>query len=196
MSCRVLVVDDHPMFRMGLAYALRAKGFTVVGEASNGREALAWCRRESVDVVLMDVKMPVMDGIEACRAIAGLRASPAVVMLTTFEEPAIIEAARAAGAVAYLSKETESDQLARMLTRVLDDPDRGWMPATSLPRLTRRERQVLELLAGGNSNKRIAVQLGLSPETVKDYLNGVYRKLDVRDRVSAVSQARYLGLVP
>ncbi len=196
MSYRVLVVDDHPMFRMGLAYALRAKGFTVVGEASNGREALAWCRRESVDVVLMDVKMPVMDGIEACRAITGLRASPAVVMLTTFEEPAIIEAARAAGAVAYLSKEAESDQLAGMLTRVLDEPDRGWMPATSLPRLTRRERQVLELLAGGNSNKRIAVQLGLSPETVKDYLNGVYRKLDVRDRVSAVSQARYLGLVP
>ena len=96
MSYRVLMVNDHPMFRMGLAYALRAKGFTVV------REAPAWCRRESVDVVLMDVKMPVMDGIEACRAITGLRASPAVVMLTTFEEPAIIEAARAATAVGCL----------------------------------------------------------------------------------------------
>ncbi len=191
MSYRVLVVDDHPMFRMGLAYALRAKGFTAVGEASNGREALAWCRRESVDVVLMDVKMPVMDGIEACRAIAGLRASPVVVMLT-FEEPAIIEAARAAGAVAYLSKEAESDQLAGMLTRVLDELDRGWMPATSLPRLTRRERQVLELLAGGNSNKRIAVQLGLSPETVKDYLQwGVPQA-----RRSRLGQRRLAGQIP
>ena len=192
---RVLIADDHPLFRLGLALALGAEGFEVAGEVENGRQAVERCAQGGVDVVLMDVKMPDMDGIEACRqALAGARA-PLVVMLTTFEEPAIVRAAREAGATAFLSKETEPRELARLLRAILDDPERDWMPRVELPDLTPREAQVLQLMARGLSNKGIAKELGLSPETVKDYLLGAFRKLDVRDRVSAVRRASELGLV-
>lgn len=191
---RVLIADDHPLFRMGLSLALTSEGFEVVAEASNGREAVARSR-EGVDVVLLDVKMPEMDGIEACALIAELPEPPIVVMLTTFEEPAIVQAARNAGARAYLSKETAPRELAALLRSIVDDPDRNRMPSVHLPVLTPREADVLALLAEGLSNKAMAQQLGLSPETVKDYLNGVFRKLEVRDRVSALKRATELGLV-
>lgn len=192
---RVLIADDHPLFRMGLALALSAEGFDVAGEVENGRQAVARCARGDVDVVLMDVKMPDMDGIEACRQAVGGARAPLVVMLTTFEEPAIVRAARDAGATAFLSKETEPRELARLLRAILDDPARDWMPHVELPDLTPREAQVLRLMARGLSNKAIAKELGLSPETVKDYLLGAFRKLEVRDRVSAVRRASELGLL-
>ena len=192
---RVLIADDHPLFRMGLALALGAEGFEVTGEVENGRQAVERCAQGGIDVVLMDVKMPDMDGIEACRQAVAAARPPLVVMLTTFEEPAIVRAAREAGATAFLSKETEPRELARLLRAILDDPGRDWMPRVELPDLTPREAQVLRLMARGLSNKGIAKELGLSPETVKDYLLGAFRKLDVRDRVSAVRRASELGLV-
>ena len=192
---RVLIADDHPLFRMGLALALGAEGFDVAGEVENGRQAVERCAQGGIDVVLMDVKMPDMDGIEACRQAAAAPRAPVVVMLTTFEEPAIVRAAHEAGATAFLSKETEPRELARLLRAILDDPERDWMPRVELPDLTPREEQVLRLMARGLSTKAIAKELGLSPETVKDYLLGAFRKLDVRDRVSAVRRASELGLL-
>lgn len=192
---RVLVADDHPLFRLGLKYALSAQGFEVAAEAADGRAAIRACRAQDFDVVLLDVKMPDMDGIEACRAIRGLEPAPIVIMLSTFEEPAIIKAAREAGATAYLSKETDPASLAELIRAILRNPQRGWLPRVELPELTPRESQVLKLLAEGYSNKEMAEKLAISPETVKDYLNGVYRKLNVRDRLAAVNEARSLGLV-
>lgn len=192
---RVLIVDDHPLFRMGLSMALAADGFAVVGEAENGRQAVERCRHGNIDVVLLDVRMPELDGISACKVITAAPDAPLAVMLTTFEEPAVIRAARDAGATAYLSKETEPRELARVLRHILEEPDRNWMPAVALPTLTRREEDVLQLLAGGLSNKAMASRLGLSPDTVKDHLENLYRKLEVRDRVSALRRATELGMV-
>lgn len=194
-AVRVLIADDHPLFRMGLALALEREGFEVVGEAESGRRAIERCRRGGVDVVLMDVKMPDTDGIEACRAVVGSERAPIVVMLTTFEEPAIVRAARRAGATAFLSKETDARELARLLRAIVEEPERDWLPRVDLPDLTQREEQVLRLVARGLSNKGIAKELGLSPETVKDYVLGAFRKLEVRDRVSAVRKASELGLL-
>lgn len=191
----VLIADDHPLFRMGLRYALRAQGFEVDAEAANGHEAVALCRERSFDVVLLDVKMPEMDGIEACKAIARLPQPPLIVMLTTFEEPAIVRAAADAGASAYLSKETSPETLAGAIRAIVEQPHRNWIPRVEVPALTPRETQVLELLAEGCTNKQMAQRLDLSPETIKDYLNGVYRKLEVRDRLGALTRAREMGLV-
>ncbi|MEX2542749.1 MAG: response regulator transcription factor [Trueperaceae bacterium] len=193
-SLRVLVADDHPLFRVGLAYALGAQGFEVAAEAGDGREAVDACGRARFDVVLMDVRMPVLNGIDACREIVALQDPPLVVMLTTFEEPGIVQSARAAGARMYLSKETHPTELARLLRALVDEPDRDWLPAVDLPELTPRERDVLSLLVQGHTNKEMARSLDLSTETIKDYLNGVYRKLEVRDRLAAVRRARELGL--
>ena len=191
---RVLIADDHPLFRMGLRYALRVQGFIVVAEASDGREAVEAVKAHELEVALLDVKMPVLDGIQACEQITELKRRVLVVMLTTFEEPAIIKAAKEAGATAYLSKETDPAELAATLRKIVEKPRADWLPHAPVPSLTPREAQVLGLLAEGLSNKAMAKRLGISPETVKDYLNGVYRKLGVGDRLSAINRARELGL--
>lgn len=193
---RVLIVDDHPLFRMGLSLALAAEGFTVTGEAANGKEALRKVAAGGVDLVLLDIRMPDMDGIEACTLMTS-RAddAPVVVMLTTHDEPGVVRSARQAGATAFLSKETDPRELARLLRAILADPARDWLPQVSLPSLTPREEQVLGLLGQGHSNKEIAKLIGVSPETVKDHVERVYQKLDVRDRLGAVRRATELGLL-
>ena len=193
-ALRVLIADDHPLFRMGLRYALAAQGFEVVAEAADGKEALELCCLHRPQAVLMDVKMPNLDGIEACKRLKAALPETLVVMLTTFEEPAIVQAAKVAGATGYLSKETDPVELAKALRRIVERPERNWLPRVELPEFTPRERQVLALLVEGGSTKQIAKALDLSPETVKDYLANVYRKLGVRDRLSAVREARELGL--
>ncbi len=190
---KILIADDHPLFRLGLSMALSDEGFDVVAEASNGREAVE--RSDGVDVVVLDVKMPELDGIEACRVIAARERAPLVVMLSTFEEPAIVQAARDAGASAYLSKDTAPRELAQMLRSILAQPDASWMPAVELPSLTPREADVLRLLARGLANKAIARSLEISPETVKEYMKELFRKLGVRDRLNAVRRAGELGLL-
>ena len=179
---------------MGLRYALSAQGFTVVGEASGGEEALRACRDLKPDVALLDVKMPGLSGIEVCEHLMREGAASIVVLISTFAEPAILAAARDAGARAYLSKETEPTELAGALRRIAANPTRDWFPRFELPHLTPRERDVLKLLASGQSNKEIARSLGVSPDTVKDHLGRLFAKLGADDRLSLLNRARELGL--
>ena len=192
---RILIADDHPLFRIGLAYALEAQGFEVVGQAEDGVQAAEQSELHQPDVVLLDVKMPRSNGIDACRAIRARVPGVFVAMLTTFEEEAVIQAAREAGAKGFFSKETDPAELTRRLTKMLADPERDYLPDVVLPELSPRETQVLHLLGGGSSNKAIAKELGLSPETVKTYLASVYDKFGVRDRMAAVNRARELGML-
>jgi len=192
---RVVVADDHPLFRMGLSMALTAEGFEVVGEAGDGEQAVRMARACSAELVVMDVRMPDSDGIEACARLTAEPGGPVVVMLTTYDEPGVVRAAKQAGARAFLSKETSPKELARMLRRVVEDPEHDWMPQVALPELTPREAEALALLGQGYSNKAIAKAMGVSPETVKDHLERVFAKLDVRDRLSAVKRASALGLL-
>lgn len=192
---RVLVVDDHPLFRMGLSLALTAEGFEVVGEAGDGEQAVQLARSAGAELVVMDVRMPGSDGIEACAQLTSQAGGPVVVMLTTYDEPGVVRSARHAGAKAFLSKETAPKELARTLRRVVEEPDHDWMPQVALPELTPREAEALELLGQGFSNKAIAKAMGVSPETVKDHLERVFAKLDVRDRLTAVKRANELGLL-
>ena len=192
---RVLIADDHPLFRVGLAHALRARGFDVVAEAENGAHAVELARTRRPQVALLDVRMPGMDGIEACARLVALDPPVRVAMLTTYDEPAVVHAARTAGASAYLSKETEPSRLAELLARIVAEPGRDWMPHVDLPQLTGRERETLEGLAAGLTNKQIADRLGIGSETVKDHVASLYRKFDVGDRVRCVREAERYGFV-
>jgi DNA-binding NarL/FixJ family response regulator len=193
---RFLIADDHPLFRLGLKFALQAQGFEVVAEAETGSQAVEYCRRCPVEVALLDVRMPDGDGILACQQIVELGLPVVVVMMTTFQEPALIESARRAGAKGYLSKETDPAELARVIRQILANPDRDWLPAPKeLPKLTPRELCVLQLMKEGLANKQIARRLGLSIETVKEYASAAYRKLDANDRVTALLKAQQLGIL-
>ncbi|HIK20070.1 MAG TPA: response regulator transcription factor [Synechococcus sp. M44_DOE_062] len=193
---RVLIADDHPLFRLGLKFALQAQGFEVVAEAETGSQAVHHCRSCAIDVAILDVRMPDGDGIAACQQITELGLPVVVVMMTTFQEPALIEAARRAGAKGYLSKETDPAELARVIRQILAAPEQDWLPAQQeLPKLTPRELCVLQLMSEGLANKQIARRLGLSIETVKEYASTAYRKLDASDRVTALLKAQQLGIL-
>jgi two-component system, NarL family, nitrate/nitrite response regulator NarL len=192
---RIIVVDDHPLFRVGLSYALRSLGFDVIAEASDGIEGVRRVTELKPDAVLLDAKMPRMDGLEACREIIRALPRTRVVMLTTFSEPALIQAAKDAGAAGFVNKETEAERLAELLHKMLADEHYTRFPTIELPKLTTRELEVLRLMATGQSNKEIARALGLSPDTIKDHLENLYRKLEASDRVTAAKRAQQLGLV-
>src|SRR5690606_22814292 len=151
-------------FRMGLSLALTAEGFEVVGEAEDGEQAVALARTTGAGLVVMDVRMPGLDGIEACARLTSRSDPPVVVMLTTYDEPGVVRAARRAGAKAFLSKETAPKELARMLRRVVEEPDHDLMPHVAVPELTPREEEALELLGLGHSNKGIAKAKGVRLE--------------------------------
>jgi DNA-binding NarL/FixJ family response regulator len=192
---RLVLADDHPLFRLGLRLGLEARGIAVVGEAADGWEALRLCLELSPDVALLDLKMPGLDGLAAGRRLRSERPGVLVVLLTTFSEPALIESARLAGLHGFLPKELSLDQLVAALQELISNPAGARLPAQTLPRLSEREQQVLALLASGLSNKRIAAQLGVSPDTVKDHIASLYAKLGVGDRVQAVNKARDLGFL-
>ena len=192
---KLVIADDHPLFRIGLKYALRDQGFEVLAEASDGLQALDAIRQFRPDIALLDVKMPGMTGIEVCEKLRATNPDVVSVLITTFAEPAIVQAARSAGARGYLSKETAPEELARQLREIVAHPEIDRLPQVEVPRLTPREGDVLPLLAQGYSNKEIARSLGVSPDTIKDHLARLYAKLDARDRTDAVSRARALGLI-
>ncbi|HEY9408135.1 MAG TPA: response regulator transcription factor [Jiangellaceae bacterium] len=204
---RLLLVDDHPVVRTGLAGMLAAEDdIDVVGEAGNGEEAVAMARELRPDVVLMDLRMPRLDGAEATALIVAELPRVRVLVLTTYDNDADIVRAVEAGATGYLLKDTPRDALAdavRSASRgetVLAAPvaarlvDRMRAPAP--PALTPRETEVLAAVARGLSNAEAGASLHIGEATVKTHLLRIFAKLDVDDRTAAVTTAYRLGLLP
>jgi DNA-binding NarL/FixJ family response regulator len=211
---RVLVVDDQALVRAGFRMILEAETDVVVaGEAGDGEGALQVAAACAPDLVLMDVRMPGMDGIEATRRLLRTANPPAVIMLTTFDMDEYVYAALRAGASGFLLKDVPPEQLVdgiravvsgesllspsitrRMIEVYLDRPPAG-PPSRQLATLTPREREILLLLGRGLSNAEIAAQLVVSETTVKTHVARVLMKLDLRDRVQAVIFAYECGVV-
>ena len=208
---RVLVVDDHPIVREGLVAILDAQDdMTVVGEAGDGEQALRIYKAARPDVVLMDMAMPVMDGVQAIQAIRVFDANARVVVLTAYDTDERILRAVEAGARGYLLKGAPRDEIFRAV-RVVNQGGSLLEPAIAgklLNRvgdilrgepaeeeLTPREQDVLNLMARGFRNKEIAHELKITERTVKFHANAIYRKLDVGGRTEAVSKALQRGLV-
>lgn len=216
-TLRVLIVDDQALVRTGLAMILRSEeGIEVVGEAADGREAIAVAGTGRPDVVLMDLRMAGMDGIAATHVLAGPDAvdPTKVLILTTFDDDELVYAALRAGASAFLLKDTPPDHLVhairvvadgqallaptvtrRLLDRFAVQPPGDRADVAALEVLTAREREVLHLIAGGLSNAEIADMLVVSQTTVKTHVGRVLAKLGLRDRVQAVVLAYESGLV-
>jgi DNA-binding NarL/FixJ family response regulator len=213
MTTRVVVVDDQALVRRGFAMILSEEtDIEVVGEAGDGRQALTVCAEQRPDVVLMDVRMPVMDGVEATRRITAA-SSARVLMLTTFDLDSHVYDAIRAGASGFLLKDVRPDHLAqavrtiaagemllapaitrRLVEEFVSGPEPGVTPA-ALGQLTDREREVLLLIAAGHSNAEIAAELFLSDTTVKTHVTRILTKLGLRDRVQAAVLAYETGLV-
>lgn len=215
-AVRVLIADDQALFREGLRTLLSTRPeIEVVGEAANGAEALAEVERLQPNVVLMDLRMPVMDGIVATTAMRDRWQSIPVLVLTTFDDDASLFGALRAGAAGYLLKDVSSDTLVAAVTAAargeafLQSTVTGRVVAAFArlmesggPRaealvmpLSPREREILALLGTGASNKEIADRLCLAEGTVKNHVTNILTKLDVRDRTQAALRARQLGLV-
>ncbi|MFE9657620.1 response regulator [Micromonospora sp. NPDC006431] len=217
---RVLVVDDQTLVRAGVGLLLRtADGFEVVGEAGNGHDAVRLAERLRPDVILMDLRMPRMDGIEATRRILDRQPSARVLVLTTFADDVNVYGALGAGAIGYLVKDGAPEELidsvrraargetllappvlARVLRRALAAHDRDRRPhpdprAAGLRLLSPREREVLALVGAGLSNVEIGARLHLGVTIVKTHVSAAMEKLELRNRVQAAVLAHRLGLV-
>jgi DNA-binding NarL/FixJ family response regulator len=214
MSIRVLLVDDHALARTGFRMVLDTEpDIEVVGEAATGRQAIHSARRLAPGVVLMDVRMPELDGIAATRAIADRDGAPRVLILTTFDLDEYVYDALAAGASGFLLKDVGPDQLTDAIRvvasgeallaptvtrRLIDELVRGGRRRLRVPPglddLTPRELEVLELVAQGLSNAEIAKLLTVEETTIKTHVSRLLAKLDLRDRVQAVVLAYESGL--
>ncbi len=212
VTIRVLLVDDEPLVRGGLRAILEAEDdLTVVAEAGDGAEALTQARRTPPDVVLMDVRMPHVDGIAATRLFTEMDAPPRVVVVTTFENDDYVYDALVAGAQGFLLKREAPDHVVHAV-RTVHRSDSLLFPAATralvagraqprkvsadpTARLTEREQEVLRLVAAGMSNAEIAGHLFLGVETVKSHVRSILAKLGVRDRVQAVIVSYESGFV-
>ena len=209
---RVLIVDDHAVVREGLRAFLELQDdLEVVGEAADGDQAVTEAQRLEPDVILMDLVMPRLDGVGAMRALRGVTPDSRVIVLTSFLDDDRVLPAIQAGAAGYLLKNAEPAEIARAIRaahagEAIIDPtaaaqlvhaiaDRPLPALTEPDRLTRREREVLELIAHGHSNKRIAFALEISEKTVKTHVGHLLAKLGVSDRTQAALLAVREGLV-
>lgn len=211
---KILVVEDHSDLRLGLKLLLgQSPDFEVIGEAENGRQGVELARALAPDVVLMDVGMPLMDGIEACRTIKSLRAETKVIMLTSHDNDRDLFAALAAGANGYCLKGSEFERFADAIRavargdlwldsaiagKVLEALPRSNKPAGSereFVQLSARETEVLRLLVEGHSNQEIGKQLDISLDTVKTHVRHIMDKMAVNDRTQAAVKALRHGLI-
>jgi DNA-binding NarL/FixJ family response regulator len=212
-TVRVAVVDDQRLFAKGLSGLVdMLPGVEVVGVAYDGEEAVALCRKEEPDVVLMDISMPKMDGISATREIRNLLPQTAVIILTGHEDDEHVFEGIKAGAQGYLLKDSEPENLAGAIHTVhagntIIAPDlaqkmlntfeggRSRSPQLSPPPLTERELEVIRALAQGMSDRQIAASLGISEKTVRNHTSNIYRKLHIFDRTQAVIYAIREGVI-
>ena len=211
---RVMIVDDHQMVRMGLQSMLLEPDIRVVGEAASGAEALALLSQLAPDVVLMDIRMPDMDGIQALEAIKAQRPQTRVVMVTTYRSTVYLLRSLSAGAAGFVLKDVPREELLNTVRAVaagaagvdrdflqsvlrdLDEQSQSDVIGSALTEpLTGREMDVLRLLVEGMTNQAIAHALTLSPATVKGYIQSIFQKLAVADRTQAAVKAIRLGLV-
>ncbi|WTW98409.1 response regulator transcription factor [Streptomycetaceae bacterium NBC_01309] len=207
---RVLIADDHPVVRRGMGALLASlDGVVVVGEAASGEEALREAQLSRPDVVVMDIQMPTMDGIEATRRLAATVPDAAVLVVTMFEDDETVLSAMRAGARGYVLKGAEQEEILTAIravaagqvvmgpqaaARLLGHLDPTPQPPLIFPELTGRERAVLDRVARGDSNARVAAELALAAKTVANHLSAVFAKLGVSTRAEAVILAREHGL--
>lgn len=206
MTIRVLLVDDHTMVRQSMRRAMEGEGFEVVGEAGDGEQGVRIARELEPDVVLMDVSMPVLDGVEATRRIRESTGATRVVMLTMHADVDIVRRALSAGAVGYLTKDCSIDEVAAAV-QLAASGEPAVSPALAAamlreaerpdpePLLSGREAEVLQLVALGRSPAEVAESLFISPKTVKNHLSSIYEKLDARDRTQAVLKGLRAGII-
>jgi DNA-binding NarL/FixJ family response regulator len=212
-ALRIAIADDHPLFRDGLRALIATEpDLELVGEATTGVEATNLVGRLRPDVVLMDIQMPELGGIEASRLIAASSPSTAVLVMTMFEDEYLIVAALRAGARGYLLKGAHQEEvlrairavasgevifgcgIARLLLEYFSAEHQSSVPPNAFPELTDREREVLQLLARGEKNAVIAHRLVLSPKTVRNHVSSILRKLQVADRTQAAARAHQAGM--
>ena len=209
---RVLIADDHASFRSGLRALLETSGgLAVVGEAGTGDEAVSGTADLQPDVVLMDLNMPGMDGLEATRRIVGTSPHVAVLVVTMYDDDDSVFDAVRAGARGYVLKGAQRAELLRAVRSVVAGEaifgpgvarrlmtyfarPRPAQGAAAFPELTEREREILELVARGRSNTEITAQLVLSPKTVRNHVSNIFSKLQARDRAEAIVRAREAGM--
>jgi DNA-binding NarL/FixJ family response regulator len=207
---RVLIADDHPVFRSGLATLLaQVEEVEVVGEAATGREAVDTALSLDADVVVMDLQMPDMNGVEATRELVAARPGMGVLVLTMHEDDDSVFAAMRAGARGYVLKGAEQDEIVRAI-RAVGEGEAIFGPGVAqrimgffsaadrapepFPDLTEREREVLELVARGLGNAEIARRLAVSAKTIRNHVSNIFNKLQVVDRSQAIVRAREAGL--
>ncbi|MCW5853311.1 MAG: response regulator transcription factor [Anaerolineae bacterium] len=211
-ALRILLADDHPLFRHGLAALLKqTPDFEVVGEATTGEEVVALANSLQPDLVLMDIRMPGVNGIEATRRILAARPTTRVLVVTMFEDDASVFTAMRAGARGYILKDADKDEMLRAIravgsgeaifspaiaTRMIEffAAPRPAAASDAFPDLTEREREILNLMAQGMNNVEIAQRLVLSHPTVRNYVSSIFSKLQVADRAQAIVRAREAGL--
>jgi DNA-binding NarL/FixJ family response regulator len=211
-AIRVLIADDHPIFRDGMRSLLESvPGFEVIGEASTGEEAVRLAAELAPDVVLMDIGMPAMNGIEATRALLDVCPPARVVVLTMYEETESVFAALRAGARGYLLKDAQSEDITRAIQAVARgdaifgpavaerltaffQPGSAARPPAPFPQLTARETEVLDLISRGMTNQEMAAHFGVSLKTVQNHVSNVLGKLHVVDRTQAAIRGREAGL--
>ncbi|MGH1505290.1 MAG: response regulator [Acidimicrobiales bacterium] len=207
---RLMLADDHRMLREGLRRSMAERGFEIVGEARDGAEAVDLAAAVRPDVILMDVTMPEMDGVEATRLIKERQADVRIVMLTMHADQDILADAIRAGANGYLVKDCSTDEIASAIETVANG-ETALSPRLAASMLaevrrqdaqqeverviTKREEEVLQLIADGCSTPEVAERLYISQKTVKNHLASIYQKLDARDRTQAVLQAVRMGIV-
>jgi DNA-binding NarL/FixJ family response regulator len=207
-TLRVLIADDHPLYRDGLTAALAAAGFDVVGEATDGRQAVALSLDLQPDVVIMDLDMPGLGGVEATRRIAHGSPHVGILVLTMLADDDSVFAALRAGARGYLLKGAGQGEIARAVQTVAEgggvfgasiarrvmEHFSGQHTSEPFPELTGREREVLAMVGAGYNNTAIAAQLALAPKTVRNHISNIMTKLHVSDRAQAIIRARKAGL--